>query len=257
MTNQELKKWLNQKADYYNRPFFIEKDPISVPHQFSKKQDIEIAGFFAAIFAWGNRTTIINKSNALMQLMDHSPHQFCTQHQEKDLKRMLGFAHRTFNATDLLYAISFLKSHYADSDSLETAFAKFLQSKDQTIEEALVGFHRYFFSLEDAPERTRKHIATPERGSTCKRLCMYLRWMVRTDERGVDFGIWKQIKPMQLVMPMDVHVLRVARELGLINRKQTDWQTALELTNTLKAFDKNDTVKYDFALFGTGVMEKQ
>lgn len=257
MTNQGLKKWLNQKADYYNRPFFIEKDPISVPHQYSKKQDIEISGFFAAIFAWGNRTTIINKANTLMQMMDNSPHQFCTQHQQKDLKRMLGFVHRTFNATDLLYTISFLKSHYTKSDTLETAFANFMQSKGQTIEQSLVGFHRYFFSLEYAPERTRKHIATPERGSTCKRLCMYLRWMVRTDERGVDFGIWKQIKPMQLVMPMDVHVLRVARELGLIQRKQTDWQTALELTDTLKTFDKYDPVKYDFALFGTGVMEKQ
>ena len=256
MTEKELKKWLNEKADYYNRPFFIDTDPISVPHAFSKKQDIEIAGFFAAIFAWGNRTTIINKTNQLMQLMDNAPHQFCTQHQNKDLKRMLGFVHRTFNATDLFYTIAFLKAHYTKFDSLETAFTQSFQPKEKSIEKALTGFHHYFFSLEDAPERTRKHIATPERGSTCKRLCMYLRWMVRHDDKGVDFGIWKGIKPAQLVMPMDVHVLRVARGLGLIHRKQTDWQTALELTDKLKKFDRIDPVKYDFALFGTGVMEK-
>ena len=256
-TQQEIKKILDQKVKQYNKIDFIAKDPICIPHQFKKQQDIEIAGFFAAIFAWGNRTTIINKSKELLQRMDNAPYDFCISHQPKDLKKLIGFVHRTYNDTDLLYTIEFFKKHYKNQLSLETAFFthQITDNKINNVEIGLAHFQQYFFSLEDAPERTRKHIATPERGSTCKRLCMYLRWMVRADDKGVDFGIWNNIKPTQLVMPMDVHVLRVARELGLIQRKQTDWQTALELTETLKIFDKKDPVKYDFALFGLGVFE--
>jgi uncharacterized protein (TIGR02757 family) len=252
MNEKEFKKFLDAKVDLYNQPSFIKNDPISIPHLFSKKQDIEIAGFFAAIFSWGNRTTIINKSKELMELMDNAPYEFCKNHDLKDLKRLLGFKHRTFNTTDLLYFIDFFKHHYSKNKSLESAFIK----HGNTVEEMLTGFHHYFFSLEHVPARTKKHIATPERKSSCKRLNMFLRWMVRQDNKGVDFGIWKNISPAQLICPIDVHVARVAKRLNILKRKQTDWLAALELTQYLRTLDKNDPVKYDFALFGLGVMEK-
>jgi len=252
MNRNELKRFLDRKVEEFDQPFFIKDDPISIPHLFLNKQDIEIAGFFAASFAWGNRRTIINKSKELMELMDNSPHQFCLQHQEKDLKRLLSFHHRTFNPTDLLYFVAFFKWHYQEQDSLETAFS--MHGKQVT--KMLIGFYHYFFSLQEVPGRTRKHIATPERNSTCKRLNMFLRWMVRKDKNRVDFGIWEKIKPSELICPIDLHVARVARHLGLLTRKQTDWQAALELTNRLRTLDKDDPVKYDFALFGLGVLEK-
>lgn len=253
---QKLKDFLDKKVAEYNRPSFIPHDPISVPHRFTKKQDIEIAAFFAAIFAWGNRTIIINKANELMKLMDDAPHEFCLAMRSDGLKRLLQFKHRTFNTTDLLYFISFLHHHYSHHDSLETAFSQWQDPKDASIEKALIGFHNYFFSLEDAPLRTKKHIATPARGSTCKRLCMFLRWMVRKDNNGVDFGLWSAISPAQLVCPIDLHVARVARQFALIKRPQTDWLTALALTGELKKFDPHDPAKYDFALFSLGVIEK-
>jgi len=252
MTAASLKKFLDKKVDTYNQPFFIKSDPICVPHQFTRLQDIEIAGFFASIFAWGNRTTIIQKSRELMALMDNEPYQFCLQHRPDQLRRLLQFKHRTFNATDLLYFVQFLHHHYQQEESLQSAFTRY----GHTVEEMLTGFHHYFFSLEDAPDRTRKHIATPARGSTCKRLNMFLRWMVRRDDRGVDFGVWTGIDPSQLICPIDLHVARVARGLQLLKRSQTDWIAAIELTTALRKFDKNDPVKYDFALFAMGVSEK-
>jgi uncharacterized protein (TIGR02757 family) len=254
--SDQLKAFLDKKVEEYNRPEFIESDPIVVPHRFTKKQDIEIAGFFASIFAWGNRTIIINKTTQLLQLMDDSPHAFCLHASERELKRLLDFKHRTFNATDLYYFIEFLHFHYQQFDSLETAFTRWIQPGDAHIGNALTGFHHYFFSLPYAPPRTKKHIATPQRGSTCKRLNMFLRWMVRNDDKGVDFGIWKTISPSQLICPIDVHVARVARRFELITRKPVDWLTALELTAHLKRFDPEDPAKYDFALFGLGVVEK-
>jgi uncharacterized protein (TIGR02757 family) len=248
-----LKESLDKKVDVYNQPSFISTDPISIPHRFTKKQDIEIAGFFAALFAWGNRTIIINKATELMTLMDGSPHQFVLQHTDADLKGLLHFKHRTFNPTDLLYFVHFLHHHYSVHPSLETAF---FPQKSYTVEQGLNHFYGYFFSLPDAPERTKKHIAAPFKKSTCKRLNMYLRWMVRKDDRGVDFGIWKQVSPSQLICPVDVHVARVARKLNLIQRPATDWHTALELTQHLRSFDPQDPAKYDFALFGLGVEEK-
>ena len=191
-----------------------------------------------------------------MQLMGNAPHQFVLHHSEKDLKKLEGFKHRTFNTTDLLYCMEFFNMHYSKNDSLENAFTKWMTKKDITIENGLKGFYNYFFSLPDIPPRTKKHIASPEKKSSCKRLNMYLRWMVRNDDKGVDFGIWKNIKPSQLVMPIDVHVSRVAKQLNLLQHNKTDWQTALELTSYLRNFDTADPVKYDFALFGTGVMEK-
>jgi uncharacterized protein (TIGR02757 family) len=252
-----LNSFLNSKVTLYNNQAFIQVDPISIPHLFTKKQDIEIAGFFAAIFSWGNRTTIINKSKELMKLMDNDPYAFCIHHSDKELKNLLHFKHRTFNATDLLYFTAFFKMHYSKHDSLEIAFTQWMHKKDVTVENGLKGFYHYFFSLPDIPERTRKHIASPEKNSSCKRLNMFLRWMVRSDDKGVDFGIWKNISPAQLICPVDVHVARVAKELSLIKRQPVDWQTALELTAFLRTLDKADPVKYDFALFGTGVMENK
>jgi hypothetical protein len=223
---------------------------------FTKKQDIEIAAFFAAIFSWGNRTTIINKSKELMQLMDYAPYDFCTQHTNSDLKKLINFKHRTFNATDLLYFVHFFQYHYVQNKSLETAFTGNLSEADMNMENMLNQFYYYFFSLPDAPDRTRKHIASPHKNSSCKRLCMFLRWMVRSDNKGVDFGLWKRIKPSQLIIPLDVHVLRVAQNLGLINRLHSDWTGAKEITNELKKMDPHDPVKYDFALFSLGIIEK-
>jgi uncharacterized protein (TIGR02757 family) len=248
-----LKAFFDSKVAVYNQVSFIKDDPICIPHLFSTKQDIEIAGFFASIFAWGNRTTIIQKSKELMQLMDNAPHQFCTGHKESDLKKLLAFKHRTFNTTDLLYFIEFLKTHYNAHESLETAF---VLSPEKDPAARLHHFHQYFFSLPDAPPRTKKHIATPIKGSTCKRLNMYLRWMVRKDNKGVDFGIWNTIKPSELICPIDLHVARVAKRFQLLDRTKIDWQAGLELTQYLKTLDPKDPVKYDFALFGLGVIEK-
>lgn len=254
--NKNLASFLNRKAEEYNTADFIANDPISIPHRFSKKQDIEIAGFFASIFAWGNRTIIINKCKDLLHRMDDAPYDFVLHHQPTDLKRLLHFKHRTFNETDLLYFIHFFTQHYKKNSSLEAAFGVPANKNDITVESALNGFYQYFFSFSHVPERTKKHIAAPIKNSSCKRLNMFLRWMVRKDGNGVDFGIWKQISPAQLVCPIDVHVARVARKFSLLERKQTDWQAALELTKNLRKLDPSDPAKYDFALFGLGVLEK-
>ncbi|HTL08018.1 MAG TPA: TIGR02757 family protein [Chitinophagaceae bacterium] len=254
--NEKLKDFLDRKAAEYNQLSFLKDDPVCIPHQFTKKQDIEIAGFFAALFAWGNRTTIINKSKELLGLMDNAPHDFCLQHSAVELQKLLSFKHRTFNATDVLYFVLFLQHHYSISDTLETAFTQWMGRHDEDTEQALNGFQQYFFSLQDAPVRTRKHIASPQKNSTCKRLNMYLRWMVRRDKKGVDFGLWRNISPAQLVCPIDVHVARVAKRFNLLQRKQLDWQAAVELTQYLRKLDAKDPVKYDFALFGLGAIEK-
>ncbi|HLT42970.1 MAG TPA: TIGR02757 family protein [Sphingobacteriaceae bacterium] len=283
----ELKLFLDEQVDRYNQPGFIELDPISIPHLFSKKQDIEIMGFFAAILAWGQRKTILNKSKELIERMDGSPYDFIKNHKEEDLKQVLGFKHRTFNDTDLLYFISFLKHHYQQYNSLEDAFlprkasSEFreeffdvqpeastkesikysssscylheLSQPETDIESSLNYFRSYFMSLENFPSRTKKHISSPLQKSTCKRLNMFLRWMVRDDDKGVDFGIWKRIQPSALICPCDVHVERVARRLNLIQRKQRDWRMAIELTENLRLLNPQDPVVYDFALFGLGV----
>lgn len=251
-----LKTFFDEKVKQYNTPAFIKDDPICIPHMFTKKQDIEIAGFFAAVFAWGNRTIIINKSKELMGLMGNEPHDFCLHHSGNELRSLLHFKHRTFNATDLLYFIEFLKYHYTYNESLEEAFLKIPPGEENKMEQSLIHFHNYFFSLEHVPSRTKKHIATPYKGSTCKRINMYLRWMVRKDKNGVDFGIWKKISPRELICPIDLHVARVAKRFNLLHRNAIDWQAAVELTAYLRTLDASDPVKYDFALFGLGVMEK-
>lgn len=278
----DLKNFLDDKVAQYNCPDFVVNDPICIPHRFVLQQDIEISGFFAAILAWGQRKTIINKCTELLTRMDNQPYQFVVNHTDADLRNLLGFKHRTFNDTDLLYFVAFFRQHYQRHQSLVTAFLPPQQfnpdyldvlpgepelsspacmagevAKDHfTVEKALNHFRRYFFSLPDYPIRTIKHISSPQQKSTCKRLNMFLRWMVRKDDAGVDFGLWDTIAMRALVCPCDVHVDRVARRLGLISRKQTDWQTAVALTENLKALDPNDPVKYDFALFGLGVEEQ-
>lgn len=252
--DKRLKEFLDKKVEAYNEPSFIAPDPISIPHRFTRKQDIEIAGFFAAIFAWGNRTIIINKARQLMALMEDAPYDFIVNHREEDRRRFLDFKHRTFNDTDLLYFIEFFQHHYRAHPTLEEAFVA--EGTFVSVEASLNHFHPYFFSLPSAPPRTGKHIAAPFKGSSCKRLNMFLRWMVRRDNKGVDFGLWNTIPPRELICPIDVHVARVAKKLGLLQRNAVDWLAALELTHHLRQFDPEDPVKYDFALFGLGVGEK-
>lgn len=248
-----LKEFLDKKVEQYNTPSFIENDPISIPHLYPLKQDKEIMGFFASIFAWGQRKTIINKCKELGQRMDNSPYDFITGHENSDLKTLLGFKHRTFNDTDLLYCVDFMKRHYSQSHSLEEAF---FPHDNMTVEEGLNHFQSYFFNHPDAPRRTRKHISSPLQKSACKRLNMYFRWMVRHDNKGVDFGIWTKISPKDLVCPLDLHVERTARKLNILQRDKPDWKSAVELTENLRTLDVNDPVKYDFALFGVSIEEK-
>lgn len=235
-----------------NHRDFIQSDPICIPHQFDKQADIEIAGFFSAIFSWGNRKTIISKASTLMEYMDKAPYDFILGHEEKDLEKFCHFTHRTFQYTDLLYFIAFLKHHYTKYTTLENAFL-LNSEKEYNQKEALMNFHNYFFNLPFAPDRTKKHISTPLKNATCKRLNMFLRWMVRKDDNGVDFGIWQKIPVSQLMIPYDVHVEKTARLLGLLTRKQRDWLAVEELTHNLRKFDAHDPVKYDFALFGMSI----
>jgi uncharacterized protein (TIGR02757 family) len=251
LKKSEVKALLDEAFVQFSTGDFIAHDPVQIPHAFSKKQDIEIAGFFAATLAWGQRITIINKCRELFDLMDNDPHQFILHHSDSDLRGLLKFKHRTFNTTDLLYFIQFLNFWYSKNESLEIAFTK--NMFDSGVEGGLIGFHELFFSLPDYPERTKKHVATPARKSACKRLNMFLRWMVREDHYGIDFGLWKNISPSQLICPFDLHVANVSRKLKLVKRKQNDWQAAMELTSQLRKFEAEDPVKYDIALFGLGV----
>lgn len=249
-----LKDFLDKKVDEYNQPNFIPNDPISIPHQFSRKNDIEITGFLASIMAWGQRKTIINKCNELIARMDGVPYDYIMNHSDQDLKSLLGFKHRTFNDTDILYFVAFFRYHYSHFPSLEDAFLVGQEAvKEVDLEQALNAFKTYFFSLPDYPQRTRKHISSPAQKSTVKRINMFLRWMVRKDNKGVDFGIWSRLSPKDLICPCDVHVERVARKFGLITLEKVNWKTAQELTGNLRLLDPNDPVKYDFALFGLGV----
>lgn len=252
----DLKDFLDNGVERFNQPGFIKNDPISIPHQFTRLQDIEIMGFWTAMLAWGQRKTIISKAQELIGLMKEKPYEFIVNHEEKDRKAFLNFKHRTFQAVDTIYFLEFLQQYYRKNDSLEDAFSENMGPRDTTTKNAIIGFHKLFFSLPDAPVRTKKHIATPARNSSCKRLNMFLRWMVRNDDKGVDFGLWKKIQPSQLMMPLDVHVQRVGIRLNLLHRKQSDWKAVEELTNNLREYDPEDPVKYDFALFGIGVLEK-
>ncbi len=250
MTLTELKSFLDKQLDRYYTAEFIQNDPISIPHKFSLKQDIEIIGFWIAMLSWGRRKTILNKGNELIEIMHGAPYEFVLHHTEADLKRLNQFKHRTFQPIDALYFLSFLKFHYTRHKSMESAFGP---GENHSIHNRLIHFHEYFFSLEHAPQRTRKHVSSPARKSSCKRLNMFLRWMVRQDETNVDFGLWHTFNMKDLLIPLDVHVGRVARKLNLLQRKQSDWKAVEELTENLRKLDKNDPVKYDYALFSLGV----
>lgn len=252
--DRNLKDFLDEKVDRYNSIDFIPNDPISLPHQFTKLQDREIIGFWVAMLSWGLRKTIINNGQRLVDMMDGAPHDFILNHQEKDRKSFLHFKHRTFNDIDTLYFLEYFQQYYRKHESLEDAFL--LDQEDFDLETSLIQFHNQFFDLTDAPKRTRKHVANPANKSTAKRINMFLRWMVRSDKKGVDFGVWKNIPMSKLMIPLDVHVDKVARKLGLLKRKQTDWSSVKELTENLKQFDPMDPVKYDFALFGIGILDK-
>lgn len=254
LTHQQLYELLEEKATFYNNPDFIEKDPISIPHFFTKKEDIEIAGFLAATLSWGQRITIINKSKELMKRMDNSPFDFVKNVSEKEIAALSAFVHRTFQGEDCMYFINALQQIYSRHNGLEKVFMEGYK-ENQSIKEAISRFRKVFFSFGHL-HRTCKHVPDPQKGSASKRINMYLRWMIRNDNKGVDFGIWKDFKTSDLLCPLDLHSGNVARKLGLLHRKQDDWQAVEELTANLRTFDPNDPVKYDFALFGTGVNEK-
>ncbi len=252
MLAPELKSLLDEAVDTYNRRGFIENDPIQIPHRYSKKEDIEIAAFFAASLAWGNRKSIIQNASKLMLWMDETPHDFILHHSLKDLNPFKKFVHRTFNGLDCVFFISALKYLYTKRGGLEAAFTPQDGNKVPQFKDRLHHFREQFLSVKHL-QRSEKHLSDPWKNSSSKRLCMYLRWMVRQDKRKVDFGIWKSIKPSELYLPLDIHTGNVSRRLGLLERKQNDWKAVEEITQQLRRFDPKDPVKYDFALFGLGV----
>ncbi|WP_437395554.1 TIGR02757 family protein [Flagellimonas lutimaris] len=253
MTKTELKEFLDAKVLEYNHPKFLESDPIQIPHQFTRKEDIEISAFLSATIAWGNRKSIVNNATKLMNLMDNVPYNFVMNHTEDDLEKLSSFVHRTFNGIDLGYFLTSLQNIYKNHGGLEAVFSKH-QSKD-SMQPAISKFKEVFFELPHQT-RTQKHVSDPNKGSAAKRINMFLRWMVRDNNTGVDFGLWKNIEPAKLSCPLDVHSGNVARKLKLIKRKQNDAKALKELDKNLRKLDAADPVKYDFALFGLGVFEK-
>ena len=248
----DLKYLLNEKAEKYEIKGFIENDPIQIPHLFTHKKDIEIAGFLTSVISWGQRKTIIKNATHLMQWMDGEPYEFIIGHQSEDLKKFQKFVHRTFNSDDLLYFIYRLKSIYRQEGGLEKVFSDQWINSNYDMKSAIAGFKTSFFAQEHL-QRTQKHLPNPLKKSAAKRFNMFLRWMVRSDKKGVDFALWKSINPSQLYLPLDVHTGNVARKLGLLKRDQNDWAALEELMIILQKFDPADPVKYDFALFGMGV----
>ena len=252
INTSELKEFLDSKVTQYNNPKFIESDPIQVPHKFSLKEDIEIAGFLTATIAWGNRKSIINNANKLMYLLDNSPFDFVANHEETDLEKLKPFVHRTFNGNDCIQFIKSLQNIYKNHGGLEAVFVQYAEKK--SLQKSISNFKNTFFEIEHL-RRTQKHVSDPLKNSAAKRINMFLRWMVRNDNAGVDFGIWKNLSPSQLSCPLDVHSGNVARKLELLKRKQNDAKALLELDTSLRKLDLIDPVKYDFALFGLGVFE--
>lgn len=249
----KLKPFLDEKVEQYNTLNFIETDPIQIPHQFSKKEDIEISGFLTAIIAWGNRKSIIKNAEKIMHFLDHAPHDFILNHNFQDLKKIEGSIHRTFNSLDLVFFIKSLQNIYKNHGGLEKVFSAEKEEEDTFL--VIERFRERFFEIEHL-QRTQKHISSPAKNSSAKRINMFLRWMVRNDPNKVDFGLWNSISPSQLVCPLDVHSGNVARSLNLLSRTQNDWKSVSHLMKNLKMLDADDPVKYDFALFGLGVFEK-
>ena len=252
MTKKELKEFLDAKVEQYERPDFLISDPLQIPHRFTKKEDMEISGFLTATIAWGNRKSIIKNAERMMELLDYAPHDFVLNHRTKDLERFQGFVHRTFNESDLNYFIGSLKNIYLDHGGLENVFSR--NNPDNSLQTAISHFKTLFFGLPHQI-RTTKHVSDPLKGSAAKRINMFLRWMVRNNNTGVDLGLWTRIAPSRLSCPLDVHSGNVARKLGLIKRMHNDGKALMELDRNLRRLDPDDPVKYDFALFGLGVFE--
>ena len=248
----DLKEFLDEKADLFNRPSFIELDPISIPHRYSKKEDIEISGFLAATIAWGNRKMILRNANRMMEILDHSPYEFIMNSSQDEIEMIKSFVHRTFNSVDLVYFLKALQNIYRNKGGIEAIFN--MHQAAGSLQPAIHEFHRIFFELPHE-RRTEKHVCDPFKGSAAKRINMFLRWMVRKDNAGVDFGIWNSISPSVLSCPLDIHSGNVSRKLGLLKRKQNDAKAVSELDIALRTMDSQDPVKYDFALFGLGVFE--
>ena len=253
MTHSELKEFLNAKVIEYNTLNFIDSDPVQIPHLYKEKEDIEIAGFLTSTIAWGKREMIIKNSHKMMDFLGNSPYDFVMNHSKEQIENIDNFVHRTFNLEDFKYFLTALKHIYSKHDGLEAIFTK--HKTDNSLQPAIHEFKKIFFEIEHLP-RTTKHVSDPLKGSAAKRINMYLRWMIRKDTKGVDFGIWKNISPALLSCPLDVHSGNVARKLGLLTRKQNDGKALLELDTALRKMDPKDPVKYDFALFGLGVFEK-
>ena len=253
MTLLELKEFLDEKAEFYQQKEFIQTDPIIIPHEYDNKLDIEISGFLISVISWGNRKSIINSGYKIINLLEYSPYDFIMNHSDQDLKRIKGSIHRTFNSEDLIYFIKSLKNIYANYNGLEGIISN--KKNGDNLQERISIFKKIFFEL-DSPERTKKHLPDPLNGSAAKRFNMFLRWMVRSNNKGIDFGIWKSISASQLSCPLDIHTGNTARKLGLLKRNQNDSLAVNELDLKLRKMDKNDPVKYDFALFGLGVNEK-
>jgi uncharacterized protein (TIGR02757 family) len=251
---KEVKELLDEKYFQFNNTSFIQTDPISIPHQFSKKEDVEIAGLLVATIAWGQRTSIISNGNKLMRLMNDEPYEFIMNFSKKDSIRFEGFVHRTFNSVDCVFFLNSLKNIYAKHGGLENAFSGKISKDEKDVKNAITNFRELFLSIPHQ-SRSDKHVSNPSAKSSAKRLCMFLRWMVRKDKHGVDFGIWKSINSSQLCLPLDLHTGNVSRKLGLLNRAQNDWQAVEEITTVLRSFDKKDPIKYDFSLFGLGAFE--
>ncbi len=253
MTLLELKEFLDEKADFYEQKEFIQNDPIIIPHEYENKLDIEISGFIISIISWGNRKSIIKSGYKIMNLLESSPYDFIMNHSSEDLKRIKGSIHRTFNSEDLIFFIKSLKNIYTKHNGLEGIISNI--KNGDNLQERISNFKKKFFELKHS-NRTKKHLPDPLKGSAAKRFNMFLRWMVRSNNKGVDFGLWKSISPSELSCPLDVHTGNTARKLGLLKRNQNDSLAVYELDKILREMDKKDPVKYDFALFGLGVNEK-
>lgn len=246
---------MDEWVEKVNTADFIPNDPISIPKRFTKLQDIEIMGLWVAVLSWGQRPVILQNASKLIEWMGNEPHRFVLEHKDADLKPFTTFVHRTFNGTDALYLIDFFKRFYSENDSLEVLFSEGIEDS-LDIGPGLEAFHQAYFKPDWAPLRSAKHFPAPSKGSACKRLNMFLRWMVRKDHSGIDFGLWRRIKPSQLLCPLDFHSIATAQSLNLLNRTGADWKSALELTSNLRLLDANDPVKYDYALYGLGILAR-
>ena len=251
LSHEELHELLETLHDRYNRPEFIEADPISIPHSFECQEDREIAGFLAATIAWGNRKAIVKSARRMVEMMDNAPFDFTMNASAEDLQPLLRYVHRTFNGQDFTDFILALRGLCSKWGSVGEA-VQGLYEREGSIQGVLAELRREFFEVEHSPH-CEKHLSSIAKGASCKRLNMYFRWFVRHDERGVDFGEWRRVPMSALYLPLDVHTGNMGRALGLLRRRQSDWKATVEITESLREFDAEDPVRFDFSLFGAGI----